>query len=80
MKFVYIIQSIEHPSQYYTGITDDVQRRLHDHNSGKSTHTKRYKPWKIVSYTYFADESKAESFERYLKTGSGFAFSKRHCH
>jgi predicted GIY-YIG superfamily endonuclease len=78
MKFVYIIQSIVHPSQYYTGITNDIQRRLEDHNSGKSPHTNRYKPWKLISYTYFAEDDRAAKFEQYLKTGSGFAFSKRH--
>jgi putative endonuclease len=36
-----------------------------------------YHPWKLVSYTAFADETKAAAFEKYLKSGSGRAFADR---
>ena len=77
MHFVYIIQSIEHPDQFYSGLTDDVKKRLNDHNSGKSKHTAKYKPWRLISYHYFEDETVALKFEQYLKSGLGCAFAKK---
>ena len=76
--FVYLIESIRHPARIYIGVTKDVQERLKEHNSGKSPYTLKHKPWRLVSYTWFRDEGKAREFERYLKSGSGRAFAKRH--
>lgn len=78
MYFVYSIQSEVNPEHYYIGITADIERRLAEHNSGKSIHTNKFKPWKLVAYTAFVEEIKAKNFETYLKTGSGRAFSKKH--
>ena len=77
-KYVYILQSLSHPKQIYTGITSDPSRRLSEHNSGKSIHTNKYCPWEIATSIWFADDRKANAFERYLKTGSGRAFLRRH--
>jgi putative endonuclease len=55
-----------------------MAQRLADHNNGKSTHTNKFRPWKIETCTWFADSEKARKFERYLKTGSGRAFTKKH--
>ncbi|MEO9601578.1 GIY-YIG nuclease family protein [Parasphingorhabdus sp.] len=77
MHFVYILQSIDHPNQYYSGVTDDVEKRLKDHNSGKSKHTAKFKPRQIVSYHFFKNENTALAFEKYLKTGSGRAFANK---
>jgi putative endonuclease len=77
MYFVYAIQSENNPDRYYVGLTSDVKRRLDEHNAGKSIHTNKFKPWKLVTYTAFADKSKAEKFEIYLKTSSGRAFAKK---
>ena len=63
---------------FYIGITTNITSRLNDHNTGKSIHTNKLKPWKLLTYVAFADKSKAEKFEKYLKTGSGRAFSKKH--
>jgi len=43
----------------------------------KSPHTSKYAPWKLITYVAFSDEQKAETFERYLKSGSGHAFAKK---
>lgn len=77
MYFVYSIQSQDNPDRYYIGLTSDVERRLAEHNAGKSIHTNKFRPWKLVTYTAFADKSKAENFEIYLKTSSGRAFAKK---
>ncbi len=78
MKFVYLIQSIAEPDRYYVGITSDPDRRLAEHNAGKSIHTKKHKPWKNVVTISFDNAAKATAFERYLKSGSGRAFAKKH--
>jgi putative endonuclease len=45
------------------------------HNAGRSTHTSKFRPWRLVSAHWFADADVAQAFERYLKTGSGPAFA-----
>ena len=78
MYYVYILQSETNAKKLYTGFTEDLNQRLKDHNSGKSAHTNEHKPWKLITHTVFSDKEKALDFERYLKTGSGRAFLKKH--
>ena len=78
MHIVYVLQSLKNPSRYYVGHTDDLTSRLGDHNRGVVFHTAKWRPWKVVVALHFADERKAILFERYLKSGSGRAFAKRH--
>ena len=77
MHCVYIIQRLSDPSQYYTGRSANVRKRLAGHNAGQSPHTSKYKPWRLISAHYFADPHVAAEFERYLKTGSGRAFAAK---
>ena len=74
MFYVYLIESLTCERQRYVGFTADLRRRLEEHNAGKSAHTSKYRPWKLV---IFSDQAKAESFERYLKSGSGHAFASK---
>jgi putative endonuclease len=78
MFYVYILQSKSHPNQTYIGSTCDLQKRLSDHNSGKSIHTNKFKPWGLMAYIALPEKPLAEKFERYLKSGSGRAFAKGH--
>ena len=78
MKFVYFLESISHSSKRYIGITSDLNKRLKEHNTGKSPHTAKFKPWKVVVAVRFSDDQKTDAFETYLKSGSGHAFAKRH--
>jgi len=78
MHFVYLLKSAISPARKYVGITDDLQRRLLEHNDGRSIHTNKFKPWKLMTYIAFDNLSKAQTFERYLKSHSGRAFAKRH--
>lgn len=77
MFYVYIIQSIEFSDKIYIGCTQDFDKRLSNHNSGTTEHTKKYMPWKLITYTAFANKEIAYKFEEYLKSGSGRAFSKK---
>ena len=78
MTYVYLLESAAIRQQRYIGATGDLKRRLREHNEGKSVHTRKYRPWRLVAYFAFADEVMALRFERYLKSGSGHAFAKRH--
>jgi predicted GIY-YIG superfamily endonuclease len=75
---VYVLESITYPERHYTGLCKNVQQRLRLHNEGLSHHTARYKPWRLVVSLEFSDRSTAARFERYLKSGSGRAFARRH--
>jgi putative endonuclease len=59
-------------------MTSDLTQRLAAHNSGKVSHTSKLKPWTIETAVAFRDEKKAAAFERYLKSGSGRKFARRH--
>ena len=78
MFYVYLIKSIEFSNQRYIGVTDDLKRRLQDHNSGRSLHTSKFKPWKLINYVAFSSKDAAIDFEKYLKSGSGQSFFNRH--
>jgi putative endonuclease len=78
MKYVYILQSADTADHYYIGVTDDLKARLSRHNGGEVAHTAKYRPWALKTYIGFSDETKAIAFEKYLKSGSGRAFAKRH--
>lgn len=79
MHYVYVLQSLIDPERFYTGKTADLRIRLNEHNSGKSIHTNKFRPWKIYCYFAFNCENKATNFEDYLKTASGRRFLKKHC-
>lgn len=78
MFYVYIIRSTKDPTQRYIGVTQDIEQRLQKHNAGGSPHTSQHKPWTLETIIGFTEKTKANAFERYLKTGSGFAFAKKH--
>ncbi len=78
MYYVYLLRSEAFPEQTYIGCTEDLKQRLDTHNAGNSVHTNKFKPWRLITYFAFDAKQKALDFERYLKTGSGQAFAKRH--
>ena len=78
VHYVYVLESEIDPARFYVGVTTDPGRRLQEHNTGKSTHTNKYRPWKLSVCVGFSDRTKALRFERYLKSGSGRAFAKKH--
>lgn len=78
MYYAYILQSEPFPGETYIGSTSDLKRRFADHNAGKSAHTNKFKPWRLAVYIAFPERPAADRFERYLKSGSGRAFTARH--
>ena len=77
-RLVYVLKSANPKTHYYVGHTHDVTARLADHNAGRCPHTARYRPWQLHVTIDLLDEQRAVDFERYLKSGSGRAFAKRH--
>ncbi len=66
MYYVYVLQN-KIRSQIYVGSTNDLRRRLAEHNQGKERSTKRYMPWKLIYYEAFNSESFARQREMKLK-------------
>ena len=77
-RFVYILRSESEPARHYVGVAADVDERLEWHNSGPTGYTLHHRPWRVVVTMDFPDEALAIRFEKYLKSGSGRAFTKRH--
>jgi putative endonuclease len=75
--YVYIIRSETCPMREYVGATADLRQRIADHNAGKSRYTSKFTPWDLIWYSAFPDKLKALEFEKYLKSHSGRAFSKK---
>jgi putative endonuclease len=77
-RYVYVLESVSDPRQHYTGHSVDVGERVSYHNSGRCHHTEKHRPWKPIVVIEFPDDERAFRFEKYLKSGSGRAFAKRH--
>ena len=75
MFYVYILKCKD--DTLYTGYTNDLEKRLKEHNNKESTYSSVYAPWRLETYIVFQDRILAEDFERYLKHGSGNAFLKK---
>jgi putative endonuclease len=70
MYYVYVLKS-EKSRQWYTGSTDNLRKRLSQHNKKQSTWTKRGVPWTLIYYEACLDETDAREREKYLKSGFG---------
>jgi putative endonuclease len=76
-RYVYMLRIETDMESYYNGIAEDLKARRLNHNSGGVPHTAKNRPWQIKTAIDFTSEQKAHALERYPKTASGFAFSKR---
>jgi putative endonuclease len=66
MYYVYILQS-ELNQSYYKGLTNHLERRLQEHNSGKHQSTSRYLPWVMVWHCGKPNRAEAQELEKKLK-------------
>ena len=73
MYYVYVLESVV-DKRLYKGHTQDVEKRLKEHNSGKVKSTKGYKPWELKYIETFETRKEAVKREKYLKTGIGREF------
>lgn len=70
MYYVYVLKSLKN-SRLYTGSTDNVDRRLKEHNNGGSKYTRSTKPFELVYKEEFTTRSEACQKELFYKTGKG---------
>ena len=76
MYYVYILRS-EIDNSRYIGVTQDLKRRMQEHNSGSVKYSNSKRPYKLIWYCAFRNKQKAYDFEKYLKSSSGYAFTKK---
>ena len=76
MYYTYILKQKD-KNHFYIGSTENLRKRIEEHDKG---HTKSTggRIWELHCYFAFRNEKNARNLERYLKTGSGRAFTKRH--
>lgn len=70
MAWVYILESLK-DHKYYIGSTNDLTRRLVEHNRGQNTSTKYRKPFKLKYQEEFANISEAKRREKIIKSYKG---------
>ncbi|MBI2613970.1 MAG: GIY-YIG nuclease family protein [Candidatus Levybacteria bacterium] len=76
MHYVYLLKCSDNKT--YIGCTNDLRDRIKRHSSGEIFATKNRLPLKLSVYFAFNNKYIAFNFEKYLKSGSGRAFIKRH--
>ncbi|MGE0088422.1 MAG: GIY-YIG nuclease family protein [Bacteroidales bacterium] len=59
MHFIYVLFS-EKYNRHYTGLTCNIEKRLHEHNSGQNKSTKPYRPWKLIHSEPFQTRSSSK--------------------
>ncbi|MEL1242167.1 GIY-YIG nuclease family protein [Flavobacterium flavipallidum] len=76
MEYVVYVLESEIDGRFYKGHTVDIEKRVKEHNAGKTKSTKGYRPWKLVYFEIFETREEAVLREKYFKTGIGRAFLK----
>jgi len=76
MYYIYVLESVNYKKSYI-GITDNLKRRLFEHNSGRYVYTKRYLPWELIYKEDYKSRIEARKREKYLKSSSGRRFLKK---
>ena len=73
--YVYILLS-EKDGNFYTGYTDDLNKRIKEHNNGKVPSTKNRRPLQLIYYEACLNQQDALRREKYLKTTYGKRYLK----
>jgi putative endonuclease len=77
MYYVYILKSVKH-KYIYVGMSDNLNRRLREHNLGWNKTTKPYAPFNLLHSKGFEDRISSRAREKWFKTGEGRGFIKAH--
>jgi putative endonuclease len=77
-SYVYILESLACSETYYVGITENLGKRLREHNGYAARHTAKFAPWAIKTAIALRDKKRASCFEHYLKTHAGRKFAKKY--
>jgi putative endonuclease len=73
--YIYILKSIKN-GLFYTGYTNNLNKRLTEHNSGKVFSTKQRRPFILIYWEGCLNQQDANRRERYLKTAWGKRYIK----
>ncbi len=73
MYFVYILQS-KVDASFYIGFTENLEKRVLQHNNGESAYTSRKMPWILVYFEEFSFKSDAIKREKFLKAQKNKSF------
>ena len=65
--FVYILKSLT-DNGYYIGTTNNIKKRLNEHNNGLSKSTKSRKPFTVVYIEKFNNINQAYQREKIIKS------------
>src|SRR4051812_3504769 len=78
MYKVYVLENSDDKG-WYIGQTDDIDRRLKQHNNGNGGRTTKMKsgPWKLIYAEAYCDKRDALGREKFLKSGSGHTYLKK---
>ena len=74
--FTYVIKSNK-TNDLYIGHTQDLMKRLREHNDGLVVSTKRYQPWKLIYYEACLNKEDSQRREKYFKTSQGRRLLRR---
>jgi predicted GIY-YIG superfamily endonuclease len=74
----YYVYTLKCKNGFYTGCTSDLKERITRHQKGQVPATVKRLPAELSAYFAFKDKYVAFEFEKYLKSGSGRAFLKKH--
>ena len=73
MFYVYVLSSLQQ-KYLYVGLTDNLNRRLKEHQTGKSRSTRSRRPFKLILVEKYKYRWEARNREKYLKSGIGKEF------
>jgi putative endonuclease len=76
MYYVYVLLSSK-DNKFYTGLTDDLKRRLAEHNAGQVQSTSQRRPLRLVYYEACLNQNDAVNREKYLKTTFGKEYIRK---
>ena len=68
--YLYVLKSLK-DDKLYIGTTENLIRRIKEHQSGKVTSTKSRLPLKLIYYEAYTDENKCSKQELFYKSGIG---------
>ena len=77
LYYIYVIRS-KNRNYIYVGLTNNLNRRVSQHQNGKEKTTAPYRPFKILFAEQFLSRIDARNREKYLKSGSGKEWIKSH--
>ena len=73
--YVYVLKSLK-DNNWYTGYTNNIKKRISEHNQGKNFSTKHRRPFELIYYEACKCKEDAIAREKYLKSGMGKKYLK----